>query len=43
MLSVPAALQDPRFEVTRVSLLSPWPVGRLVPFTCVNPVAKEEL
>lgn len=40
MSTVLAALQDPRSEVTQVSLPSPWPMGRLAPFACVNACGK---
>lgn len=40
MSNVPAAPQDPRSEVTPASLPSPWPVGRLAPFTCTNACCK---
>lgn len=40
MSSVPATLQAPTSEVTEASLLSPWPMSRLVPFTCVNACGK---
>lgn len=40
MSSVPATLRDPRSEVTQATLPSPWPLGRLAPFTCVNACGK---